>query len=458
MDVLRLFFMGVSYDEISAQTRVSKGSVVNIIKELKAGVYPEFDHVLDQIDALRTLAVDLRKGKTTLTLAILGSTFIHRFLDLGIEPKDVNAWIRLCKNLVSPKYPLDRFMRTAVELMRLEEQTGLDSDELLQRYRELVKQISEKEDELTILENEVNKATTLQTQLAQIHRLTKQEMEVEIQKLLNQRNLTLNKLDHVSKLIPRELMKTGLNQKSIDQVIASAKVCGSLTQFTDLLKKEKEGLEGDINKLTQIRTTLEERIEWGKFNQFLLNQQYHETVIRNNNAMHQLERGMDTIEQQIDVAKKEFAALIEDRQTVMDEIQVLVKEWTTRKTELEATVLLFKLLEESRSIATYDLKELVKRLNLIIQIKGGKAKHLRYHFTQISEHARQRLKKLCAILLKEDFVPIQQFSDLEKKNIELKSKYSYLENKYQDMIDEFTEKIEILEMKIRNPLVTRAIN
>jgi hypothetical protein len=453
MDVLRLYFMGYSYDEIGTQTRVSKGSVVNIIKELKSGVYPEFDHVIDQIDALRTLAVDLKKRKTTIALAILGSMFMHRFLDLGVEPKDVKAWMRLCRNLVSPKYPLDQFMRTAVELMRLEEQTGLDSDKLLQRYRELVKQISEKENERTTLANEVNKATALQTQLAQTHRSQKQQIQAKLQKLLDERNLTLNKLDHVSKLIPHELMKTGLNQQSVDQVIASAKVCGSLMQFTELLTKEKEGLEGDINELTQIRTTLEERIEWEKYNLFLLNQQYHEAVTRKNNVMHQLERGMDAIDQQIDAAKKEFSALTEDRQRVIDEIQVLVKEWSTHKTELQAAAVLFRLLEESHSITTYDLKELVKRLNWIIQIKQGKAKHLRYYLVQISETAKQRLIDLCSILLKDDFVSKQKYRDLEQKHKKLESKQEALENKYQDNIAELEQKLEHLEMEIRNQVV-----
>jgi predicted nucleic acid-binding Zn-ribbon protein len=300
MEVLRLFFMGFSYDEISAKTRVSKGSVVNIIKELKSGVYPEFDDVLDQIDALRTLAVDLKKGKTTITRAILGSTFINRFLDLGIEPEDVTAWIRLCRRLALPEYPLDQFMKTAVELMRLEEKTGLKSEELIHQYHGLTKQVSEKKEELTRVNSEIKKINKLLTQLSQTLLSQKKQMKAELQKILNQRNLTLKKIDYVSKLIPHELMKTGLDRKSVDQVIAGAKLCGGLANFTDLLEKEKVQLEGDIKELAQIRTTLEKRIEFRKYDLFLLNQKCYDTITRKDRAIRQMELGMQAIEKQVD--------------------------------------------------------------------------------------------------------------------------------------------------------------
>lgn len=394
--------MGFLYDEIVAQTRVSKGSIVNIVKELKSDVYPDFDDVLDQIDALRTLAVDLKKGKKTITHAILGSTFINRFLDLGIEPKDVNAWIRFCKNIVTQKYPLDQFMRTVVELMRLEEQIGLNSDELLKRYHNLMMQITETEKELGNKNNETQKAQTLLVQLTQTHLSQKKEVEAELQQILNQRNLTLKQINHISKLIPQELMKTGLDHQSVNQVIAGAKLCGGLTQFTGLLEKEKTGLGDDFHELHRISNTLDNRIAQQQYDLYRLKQECNDVIAQKNRVISQMERGMDTIEQHIDKAKDEVATLTENKQTVINEIKVLLTEYRKHKTDLEATAVLFKLLEDPHNIASYDLRELVKMLNWIVRIGQGKAKHLRYHLTQFSENARQRLIAICANLLKDN--------------------------------------------------------
>jgi len=42
MEVLKLYFEGLSYDEISKAARISKGSVVNIVRELMRGSIPNF--------------------------------------------------------------------------------------------------------------------------------------------------------------------------------------------------------------------------------------------------------------------------------------------------------------------------------------------------------------------------------------------------------------------------------
>jgi DNA-directed RNA polymerase specialized sigma24 family protein len=39
--VVRLYFSGLSYDEIAAKSGVSKGTVANVVAELKAGTVPE---------------------------------------------------------------------------------------------------------------------------------------------------------------------------------------------------------------------------------------------------------------------------------------------------------------------------------------------------------------------------------------------------------------------------------
>ncbi len=41
LDIVRLYFGGLSYDEIAARVGVGKGTVANVIAELKVGQLPE---------------------------------------------------------------------------------------------------------------------------------------------------------------------------------------------------------------------------------------------------------------------------------------------------------------------------------------------------------------------------------------------------------------------------------
>ena len=85
MEVLRLHFLDFPYSEVVEKARISKGSVVNIIKELKEGVYFEFENVINQVEVLRKLAVGLRKSNFNVTKALLGLTFFKHLVDLGVE-------------------------------------------------------------------------------------------------------------------------------------------------------------------------------------------------------------------------------------------------------------------------------------------------------------------------------------------------------------------------------------
>lgn len=141
MEVLTLYFAGFLYNEIVAEMRrrgrqVSKGSVVNIVDELKKGVYPQFDLVLDQVEYLRQLAVALRKQGLSVSEASLGLTLFKRLIHLGVEPSRLEDWIRMCKRLSPPGYPVERFVKSALRLRELEEETGKSFAELVREYED----------------------------------------------------------------------------------------------------------------------------------------------------------------------------------------------------------------------------------------------------------------------------------------------------------------------------------
>jgi len=65
--VIKLFLTGLSYDEIARQVGIAKGSVVHIINEFREGYLSVPPDMTEYVDALRQVAVDLRKNNTSIT-------------------------------------------------------------------------------------------------------------------------------------------------------------------------------------------------------------------------------------------------------------------------------------------------------------------------------------------------------------------------------------------------------
>lgn len=123
MEVLELYLQGHSADKVAEKTGVSKGAVVSIIKDAREGRYPQLD-LKGRIDELHKLAVKLRKENLDLTQARLGFSFLQRLLAMGIELERLEEWIEFCSE-ISPSPP-DGFIPVAMELLRIEKETGFE--------------------------------------------------------------------------------------------------------------------------------------------------------------------------------------------------------------------------------------------------------------------------------------------------------------------------------------------
>jgi predicted DNA-binding protein YlxM (UPF0122 family) len=150
MEVLKLYFKGYSYDEIVKGAGVSKGSVVNIIRELE-GRYPEFERVLDLVDELRNLAVEIKKSNLKVTQASLGLKFYERLQRL-VEPQILDDYIKMCGRISPPDFPADRFVNAAIKLCRLEEKLGKPYEETI---KNLERELEEKSTRLGELNSKV---------------------------------------------------------------------------------------------------------------------------------------------------------------------------------------------------------------------------------------------------------------------------------------------------------------
>ena len=69
LEVVKLYFEGLAYDDIAKKTGVAKGSVAAMVEALRVGEFPQFEQVTDLVNELRELTVGLRKAGLGITEA-----------------------------------------------------------------------------------------------------------------------------------------------------------------------------------------------------------------------------------------------------------------------------------------------------------------------------------------------------------------------------------------------------
>ena len=84
--VVELLLQGHSYQTISERVGVSKGTVSNVINEVRNGQLPTVRGLEDQVDGLREVATQVQRNGLSLSQAAVGLTAFRGFAALGIAP------------------------------------------------------------------------------------------------------------------------------------------------------------------------------------------------------------------------------------------------------------------------------------------------------------------------------------------------------------------------------------
>lgn len=130
LGIIRLYLSGLGYAEIASKMGVAKGSITNVIDDLRAGVFPEASDIREQLDALRELACDLHKLKLSPAQAIVGLAVIARLHELHVEPEKISGWVIMCQQLAPDEVEAKTFVNAALYLDELRKRTGLTVEAL----------------------------------------------------------------------------------------------------------------------------------------------------------------------------------------------------------------------------------------------------------------------------------------------------------------------------------------
>jgi len=136
VSIIGLYFTGLSYDEITAKTGTSNGSISNIITNLKAGRFPEASAIGEQIDLLRELSVDLKHSNLTPEQCVIGITVLTRINECGLDPADIDRWPVILKAAGNADQ-VPEFIRLVYAIQNVMMKTGMSLEEIHDNVQEL---------------------------------------------------------------------------------------------------------------------------------------------------------------------------------------------------------------------------------------------------------------------------------------------------------------------------------
>jgi transposase len=142
LTIVRQYLSGLSYDEIAAKNGVSKGTVANVVAELKAGKFPEVADVAEHIEQLRELSLDLKRLKLTPEQCATGLILLTRINECGLDPADIDRWPLILKS-VGNENEAQEFVRLVYSIQEVQKRTGLSLDALDNKVHELEKKAAE---------------------------------------------------------------------------------------------------------------------------------------------------------------------------------------------------------------------------------------------------------------------------------------------------------------------------
>lgn len=129
LNIVRLYLNGLSYQEIVSRAGVSKGTVVNVINELKEGQFPALEPQ-EQVDALREIAVEVRRSGLSVSQAALGLSAFKGIESLGVPPRDLAGALELFRQLTPDGVDTRQFVAAAMTFKEIRDRNGRSPEEL----------------------------------------------------------------------------------------------------------------------------------------------------------------------------------------------------------------------------------------------------------------------------------------------------------------------------------------
>ena len=218
LGIVRLYLQGFSYDDIATRTGVSKGTVANIITELKAGHILDIQGPAEQLELLRELSADLRRHHLTPDEAIVGISARARLQELGVEPSDVESWAAIFRELAPDEAELKAFTHAALALQDILERTGLSIEALEEKADALEKEV----DRLEPIAEELRKCPQEIEELKKRRQILVNEID-QLEKRYEPLRQSVNQMEHREQELARRVQGLEGKAQAADEKLAAAR-------------------------------------------------------------------------------------------------------------------------------------------------------------------------------------------------------------------------------------------
>jgi len=426
--VIKLFLTGLSYDEIARQVGIAKGSVVHIINEFREGYLPVPPDMTEYVDALRQVAVDLRKNNTSIAQVKSCLRLDAKLTEMGVSNEEAEQCLDICQDIASPTASTGQFVKAALELARLASESGLSYGDLiadynakLNRSKELDKEIEQEGEQLTKVKlkhkEEKERATKeLDSITSSIHSAEEAfHQQVEDQRLRlvqfqKQYQLDWEKVNAAVALFDTELGKAGLSKKDRDTLRRQVAKVGSLVNFTYELERERVRLQMEVDSLAKREKSHAARVQ-------------------------EFRRASDDCCQTLSSVESDVAKLEEERKSREAELKELKQTTCKHKENLYISDLILRFLSEPDSVSDYDLQRFIGMMIAFREARSGKGPKQvtdgegnvvcqcevpKVWVPALSkediDHARTYLARLIATLVRDRFVHSFEYDELKRQH------------------------------------------
>jgi hypothetical protein len=302
--VIRLFLLGLSYDEMVVETGVSKGSVVNIIEDFRNGKIKLPIDLSEYVDLLRKTAVDLKNNQLSLSKLDVYIRIHNKMKQMGVSDTEVEEWLDIAHSISEVGVSNNRFVSCALELARLESREKVNYEELIGRYKAKSKDLESVNKELENggvelgrLKEETSKSEEVLRNVrseTEALRRKRHEEEKKLSRYLKHNGLSWEMVKRTEAVINNSLRVTGLTAEVLDKVKKEIEAVGSLKAYIISLEEKKNRLEKQIRDLSGHVSACQDQLG------------------ESNLALQIVNRSLSSKQSELDCIEKETASRIEN--------------------------------------------------------------------------------------------------------------------------------------------------
>jgi len=317
LTVVKLYLSGLTYDEIASKAGVGKGTVANIIADLKAGNFAEAADVGEQVGLLRDLSLDLRRLNLSPGQCAVGLILLNRINELGLDPADIDRWPMILK-LVRNEDDAREFVRAVYSIQDVQKRTGMSLEALDNKARALEKKLVD-------LKPLSNKISEVKKELAE---LTRQRDEL---------SSTVALLEQKSELLSPRVKDLQEREKALSRRLVDMEPKAQKAEMT------LSTLKSEMQKLEDMGLSLKELAEFNEKLELVAQRHAIKSSELRGRLLHELENldkglGLETLienrQQELDEAEQAFVRIKREEGTTRAVVDSLKKE----KTNLEASI------------------------------------------------------------------------------------------------------------------------